>query len=300
MKRSRRWSSRLALIFVVSALAVAAAAQPAGATDDQLLPVQLVRVNVPTQADKDRLTNLGLDLTEHGGPTYVEAVLHTLDEATRLAANGFTWTVTIPDLGLREIANNKVNAAYAQATTASPLPSGRDTYRTLADYNADLNALAAANPTLVKRFTLSRKSLEGRDLVGVEISENVASTTDGKPAFLMLGLHHAREWPSGEHSMEFAIDLVKSYVAGDARVTGLPAGRASSSSRWSTWTASSSRASGATSSTPARSTTAGRSRSWAILATRTSERTAASPTARAPRRAPVRSRARAATASAST
>jgi zinc carboxypeptidase len=194
---------------------------PASATHDELVAVQLVRVNVPTQADRDRLTNLGLDLTEHGGPTYVEAVLHTTAEATRLAGAGFTWTVTIPDLGLREIQNNEVNAAYAQATSVSPLPSGRDTYRTLADYESELRTLAAGNPALVRLFTLSQGSLEGRELLGVEISENVASTTDGKPVFLMMGLHHAREWPSGEHSIEFAIDLVKNYVAGNARISGL-------------------------------------------------------------------------------
>jgi hypothetical protein len=37
----------------------------------------------------------------------------------------------------------------------------------------------------------------------------------------MMGLHHAREWPSGEHSLEFAIDLVKGYRSGNARITDL-------------------------------------------------------------------------------
>jgi hypothetical protein len=37
----------------------------------------------------------------------------------------------------------------------------------------------------------------------------------------MMGLHHAREWPAGEHSMEFAIDLVNGYRNGDARITDL-------------------------------------------------------------------------------
>jgi Zinc carboxypeptidase len=193
----------------------------ARAEQSEAFPVQLVRVNVPTQADRDRLTDLGLDLTEHGGDTFVEAVLHSSADATRLATSGFTWTVSIQDLGLREIANNQVNAAYAAAVTTSPLPSGRDTYRTLADYEAGLRALASANPSLVRLFSLSRRSLEGREILGVEISENVSSTTDGKPVFLIMGLHHAREWPSGEHAMEFAIDLVKSYVAGDSRIKGL-------------------------------------------------------------------------------
>jgi hypothetical protein len=53
------------------------------------------------------------------------------------------------------------------------------------------------------------------------MSDNVASTTDGKPVFLMMGLHHAREWPSGEHAMEFAFDLARGYFTGDARITGL-------------------------------------------------------------------------------
>jgi hypothetical protein len=209
----------LVLAVIVGALALQSA--PASAAAEEAFPVQLVRVAVPTQADRDRLTTLGLDLTEHGGDSYVEAVLHSTADATELATHGFTWTVTIQDLGLREIANNQVNAAYAAAVTTSPLPSGRDAYRTLADYNSDLRLLASIHPGLVRLFTLSRRSLEGREILGVEISENVSSTTDGKPVFLMMGLHHAREWPSGEHSIEFGIDLVKGYVAGDARIKGL-------------------------------------------------------------------------------
>ena len=74
---------------------------------------------------------------------YVEAVLHTASDATRLASAGFIWTVTIPDLALREKQNNELNAAYAAATTVSPLPSGRDTYRKLADYESDLRGSRA-------------------------------------------------------------------------------------------------------------------------------------------------------------
>jgi hypothetical protein len=68
---------------------------------------------------------------------------------------------------------------------------------------------------------LSRTSLEGRGILGVEISESVASTTDGKPTFLIMGVHHAREWPSGEHTIEFAIDLVNGYTSGNARIRNL-------------------------------------------------------------------------------
>ena len=36
----------------------------------------------------------------------------------------------------------------------------------------------------------------------------------------MLGVHHAREWPSGELSMEFAFDLAQQFGK-DARITAL-------------------------------------------------------------------------------
>ncbi len=217
---SRR--SPRALLSAFAAISMLTMLTPAAtAADSDPFPVQLVRVNVPAQADRDRLTNLGLDLTEHGGPAYVEVVLHSAADATRLASAGFTWTVTIPDLALRQLRNNELSAAYASATMVSPLPSGRDTYRTLADYESDLRGLANRNPSLVKLVTLSRTSLEGRGILGVEISESVASTTDGKPTFLIMGVHHAREWPSGEHTIEFAIDLVNGYTSGNARIRDL-------------------------------------------------------------------------------
>jgi zinc carboxypeptidase len=219
MHSSHRRAFRAPALAVVVTLVLALGASPASA--EEPFPAQLVSVNVPTQADRDRLTSLGLDLTEHGGPTYVEVVLHNAADAHELVTSGFTWTVRIPDLALRERQNNELNAAYAASVDASPLPSGRDSYRKLADYEADLRALASTNASLVRLFALSKRSLEGREIIGVEISENVSSKSDGKPVFLMMGLHHAREWPSGEHAMEFAVDLVQSYAAGNARIKGL-------------------------------------------------------------------------------
>ena len=159
MKKSRlRLRARTLAVTVFALVVAAASAALVHASGSSSFPVQLVRVTVPTQADRDRLTDLGLDLTEHAGHTYVEAVLHTPADAATLADNGFAWTVTIPDLAVREQQNNEVNAAYAAATDVSPLPSGRDTYRTLADYEADLQDLAAGNPGLVKAFTLNHAS----------------------------------------------------------------------------------------------------------------------------------------------
>ncbi|MEV3989918.1 M14 family zinc carboxypeptidase [Streptomyces sp. NPDC049837] len=181
---------------------------------------QLVTVSTPTRADKDRLVALGLDLTEHAGHDYVEVVLHHAGDALALRAAGLDWQVRIPDLVRRESEVNAANRAYAAATTASPLPSGRDTYRRLADYNADLDRLATEHPGLVRKFALPHRSLEGKQVYGVEITHQVDAADDGRPVFLMLGLHHAREWPSGEHAIEFAFDLARNHGTDD-RITTL-------------------------------------------------------------------------------
>jgi hypothetical protein len=192
---------------------------PATATPDEFRP-QLVTVDTPTREAKRLLQTLRLDLTEHAGHDYVEVVLHTPEDVTALVGAGLGYDVRIPDLLAREAENNRVNAAYAATTVSSALPSGRDSYRTLEDYNADLAALAEQRPDLVELFTLPHRSLDGREVFGVEIGKDVRGPDRGLPTFLMLGLHHAREWPSGEHAMEFAVDLVNNYGT-DRRITDL-------------------------------------------------------------------------------
>ena len=73
----------------------------------------------------------------------------------------------------------------------------------------------------MRLITLPNKTLEGgEDVLGIEITENVTAN-DGKPAFLNMGVHHAREWPAGELTMEWAYELINGYKAGDARATNI-------------------------------------------------------------------------------
>ncbi len=181
---------------------------------------QLVRVNTPTQFAKQKLTSLGLDLTEHGGPSFVEVVLHDPADGETLRTNGFSYTMEVPDLAAQAEADRRADVAYAARTAVSPLPSGRDSYRFLQDYENDMAGLVAKNPDLVKPISLPFKTHEGRVVKGIEITNNVNNAADGKPVFLQMGVHHAREWPSGEHAIEFAFDLVNNYGK-DPRTTDL-------------------------------------------------------------------------------
>ncbi|MGH3949532.1 MAG: M14 family zinc carboxypeptidase, partial [Pseudonocardiaceae bacterium] len=218
-KPSRAIRAALAATATAAALTAGTLAGPAAATEP-VFPVQLVTVDTPSRDHKRLLQSLGLDLTEHAGHDFVEVVLHSAGDADALRAAGLTWQVRIPDLVARSAEINRANRAYAAATPASPLPSGRNTYRTLADYNDDMRELAAIRPDIVKRIELPHTSLEGKPVYGVEIGSDVHAPPQGRPVFVMLGLHHAREWPSGEMTMEFAYDLVQNYGR-DSRITGL-------------------------------------------------------------------------------
>ncbi len=76
---------------------------------------------------------------------------------------------------------------------SSPLPSGNTEHRDLSDYNDEMAKLARRYPRLVKPLTLKYPSVEGRPIQGIEITYNAANVDDGKPVFLMMGAHQARE-----------------------------------------------------------------------------------------------------------
>jgi Zinc carboxypeptidase len=183
--------------------------------------VSLVRVSTPTRERKELLTRLGLDLTEHGGRKFVSVLLHGPRDARTLRENKFSYTVVTRDLVSRDIRDRAADARFETAARASSLPSGRDAYRRLPDYAEDLKKLVAENPGLVRPITLAHKTWEGRTVEGVEITTNVNNLADGKPVFLQMGVHHAREWPSGEHAIEWAFELVNGYKSGNPRTRRL-------------------------------------------------------------------------------
>jgi hypothetical protein len=170
---------------------------------------QLVKVNAPTRAARNAVVALGLDVTEAADARGIDVVLHGERDAAVLRRAGFTWTVKVADLAALTRANAARDRAYAKKMARSPLPSGRTTYRTLPDYNREMRLLASRYPNRVKLIQLRHRSILGRRILGIEVTREVRRVNDGKPVFLMLGAHHAREWPSSEHTMEFAYDLLQ-------------------------------------------------------------------------------------------
>jgi len=181
---------------------------------------QMVRVSTPSQERKNELQRLGLDVTEHGGPGFVDAVLYGAADKQALIDNNFAYTVETPDMTMQARKDRAADVQFAKAYPETELPSGQNKYRRLFDYNEDMKRLAREHPDLVRSVTLNNETYEGRTVEGIEIATN-PNARDGRPVFLQMGAHHAREWPSAEHAMEWAYELVLGYRNGDARVRDL-------------------------------------------------------------------------------
>ena len=156
----------------------------------------------------------GFDPTHLARPGGLEVLLWPGDEA-RLAATGVPFEITVDDLIGRD------RSLRAGSPTPGPRrePGERDDYRHLKDYEKDLHDLASARPDLARVFALPEPSEAGRVVYGIEIAEAVRRP-DGRPTFYVDGVHHAREWPSGEMAIMFAHDLVSGFGV-DAEVTKL-------------------------------------------------------------------------------
>ena len=160
--------------------------------------VRMARVNLATRLDADRLAALGLDTTDHAGDSHQDVLLHSRADEQRLRSAGFSYRVVQADQ-LRHDAANRRREARAQARVlaarrlgparaaqaASALPSGRASYRTLANINDELRALAQANPNLVRLFSIGTSRL-GKPIQGIEIATNVGAA-DGRPGYVQIG-----------------------------------------------------------------------------------------------------------------
>ena len=154
-----------------------------------------VRVAVETTTPEaiELLVERGIDVADGAVPAS-DVILWDRADRRTLRRAGLEWR-RLPD-------------PVAPSTRAVPtLPSGRTAYRVWEDFEIEMRNLARRHPGLVRLRSMGRTRL-GRPILGLEIATDVW-LKDGRPAFVQYGAHHAREWPSAEWPMEYALELVQ-------------------------------------------------------------------------------------------
>jgi hypothetical protein len=108
------------------------------------------------------------------------------------------------------------------AAAATDYPVGYTGFHTHAEMVAEVTAIAAAHPTIVRTFSIG-ESHDGRELLAAKVSDNVAMD-EPEPEVLFDGLTHGNE-PMG---LEMTLAILRWLTDGhgtDERITGIVNGR---------------------------------------------------------------------------
>ena len=182
-------------------------------------PASLVRVPIAGPEDVAELERMDVDVTHAVDGDSATVVLYSREERLDLLESGFGAETLIADLAAADAADRRAESRAMARGDVPALPSGRTEYRQYTEYTDELTDLAEAEPDIAREVTIGM-SLENRPIQGIEIAADVNATDDGRPVYVNMGVHHAREWPSGEFPMEFAIDLVENHDT-DPRIAAL-------------------------------------------------------------------------------
>lgn len=175
----------------------------------------IVRTKPLPKATLDMLSRSGFDITENQHANYIDILAPDAGKLAFFKKLGIPFTTHIADLGAVDAKARAAEARRARMGVVGSTPSGRTTYRFLADYQADMQKIVTDHPGLAKAITIG-KTFQGREIQGVELSDNVNAKDDGKPTYFLMGVHHAREWPAGEMAMEYMKLIADGYGKTDA------------------------------------------------------------------------------------
>ncbi|MGW0390270.1 M14 family metallopeptidase [Streptomyces sp. NPDC003042] len=193
-------------------LSATAAPPPTPSTATQDEAIVQYRIHGPsTVEDRTALLRTGVSIDEVDDHTVV--VSADTMQAKNLRALGYKLTALPgpPDRSEHGIA-------------ASPMdfPSADSRYHNYAEMSAEIDQRVAQYPTIMSKRVIG-KSYQGRDLVAIKISDNVA-TDEAEPEVLFTHHQHARE----HLTVEMALYLLKEFgedYGTDSRITNMVNGR---------------------------------------------------------------------------
>ncbi|WP_395363073.1 M14 family metallopeptidase [Streptomyces sp. YH02] len=223
--RGRRSATLAALVALALAAPLSALTTPAGAdpssaaariaagADEVIRQYEVAGPSTP--AARSALTATGVSIDEVDARSVV--VSANTEQLANLKALGYK-PVALPG------PPNRNTDEHGHSHAAGPLdfPSADARYHNYAEMNAEIDQRLAAYPSIMRKQVIG-KSYQGRDIVAIKISDNVA-TDEAEPEVLFTHHQHARE----HLTVEMALYLLRELGAGygsDSRVTSAVNGR---------------------------------------------------------------------------
>jgi Zinc carboxypeptidase. len=155
-----------------------------------LIASSLVRIYAPLK-EVERLPIKDLDVVGFSARgEWTDIHVRDLGELKFLRETGYRYEVLIEDV-----------EGYI-STVAWAYHNTNDVYNLLVNYKNSY-------PTITNLDTLGF-TYEGRPIVAIRITDN-PNMNEGEPGVLVMGLHHAREWPALEIPLFFIDTLLRGY-----------------------------------------------------------------------------------------
>ncbi|WP_214410857.1 M14 family metallopeptidase [Sphaerisporangium fuscum] len=178
------------------------------------------------------ITGAGASAEPPSGHQYRVQGPSTAQQRTAIARTGAaideveatSIVVTASDTEIAEIKSLGYTVTRIARPLSPTLPKPQDFppadsgYHNYAEMTAEVNRVVAQYPSIAKKFSYGT-SYGGRDLVGVKISDNVA-TDENEPEVLFTAHQHAREHLTVEMAL-YLLNLFTSGYGSDSRITGL-------------------------------------------------------------------------------
>ncbi|MEU2821023.1 M14 family metallopeptidase [Streptomyces bacillaris] len=214
VRRNAALAVLLALALAAPATAVAtaetSAPNAAAAADERTLQYEITGRATP--AARTEIARAGVSIDE----VHDHGVVITADaaQAKKLRAKGHVLeALPAPDAH---------DHGASEGIGALDFPPADSRYHNYAEMTAAIDARIAANPSIMSKRVIGR-TYQGRDIVAIKISDNVA-TDEAEPEVLFTAHQHARE----HLTVEMALYLLREFAQGygsDPRITQAVNGR---------------------------------------------------------------------------
>ncbi|HNY11423.1 MAG TPA: M14 family metallopeptidase [Candidatus Wallbacteria bacterium] len=157
----------------------------------------IVKIATDGRSQVAAIANMGFDIAEvkNGAVTIVA----TKTNLKKLDKRAYKYTIINPDA-------NSLLTRFRAGTTLGK-------YHTYEQVQQILKDAEANNPNICKVSVIG-KSFEGRDIYAINITGNINAKAK-KPAGLIMGLHHSREWISVEVPLALIKELTEKYAKDD-------------------------------------------------------------------------------------
>ncbi|MFF5482461.1 M14 family metallopeptidase [Streptomyces sp. NPDC012935] len=180
------------------------AAKPAPSADD----VRQYEVHIHSTA-KDRTALQQAGVTVDEADSHGVVVSGRADQIKKLKALGYEVTPlgAVPD-----------RSAGEDDVRLHDFPSGDSRYHNYAEMTGEINSIVSANSSIASQRVIGT-SYQGRNIVAIKISDNVASD-EAEPEVLFTHHQHAREHLTVEMALYLLRELTSDYGT-DSRVTSM-------------------------------------------------------------------------------